>query len=259
MSELVKIEYPYPQVALITLNDPSHMNAFSPAILEELNAAITMVDGSPTVNVGVITGSGKAFVAGADIKYMNNLTPDQALMYARNTTSIYNKMERSRKVFIAAVNGYALGAGFELTMACDLRVASEYAKFGLPETGIGIIPGGHGTQKLPRHAGIAKTKEMVFTGKPIRAQEAFELGIINRVTAPETLVQEAVEIAVTIAEGPTTAIGYAKEVINLSGTLDEASGYAYEEKMFSLCFATDEQKEGMKAFIEKRKPDFKNI
>lgn len=256
MSDLIKIEYPNPHVALITLNDPTHMNAFSTEMLAELDAAITLVDKSDSLHVGVITGSGKAFVAGADIKYMSTLSPDDAMMYARNTTSIYNKMERSRKVFIAAVNGYALGAGFELTMACDLRFASEYGKFGLPETGIGIIPGGHGTQKLPRHVGIAKTKEMVFLGKPIRAQEALELGIINRVTPAEELVKKAVEMAVEIASGATIAIGYAKEIINLSGVLDEASGYAYEEKMFSLCFATEEQKEGMAAFIEKRKANF---
>lgn len=256
MNELVKIEFPERHVALITLNDPDHMNAFSNEMMAALHDAVCQVDQSPDLHCAVITGSGKAFVAGADIKYMQTLQPSEAICYSRNTTAIYDKIESSNKVFIAAVNGYALGAGFELTMACDLRLASEYARFGLPETGLGIIPGGHGTQKLPRIVGTAKAKEMIFLGQAIRAPEALSLGLVNKMTSADELVPEAVKMADEIAKGATLAISYAKQAINMSCVLDERSGYTYEEKLFGLCFAGWEQKEGMAAFVERRKPQF---
>ncbi len=256
MSTLVRVEHPKPHVALITLNDPDHLNAFSTPMMEALTAAVTEADQDPNIYAAVLTGAGKGFVAGADIKYMQALTPDQAVLYSRNTTAIYDIIERSKTIFIAAVNGYALGAGCELTLACDLRVASEYAKFGLPETGLGIIPGGHGTQKLPRLVGAAKAKELIFLGQTIRASEALSMGLVNQVVAAGSLVETALELAGRIAAGPVAAIGYAKEAIHMSAVLDERSGYAYEEKLFGLCFATAEQKEGMAAFVEHRKPNF---
>ena len=257
MSKLIQIDYPAEGVMLITLNDAEHMNAFSASMLADLNEAIRSADASGEVRCAVITGAGKAFVAGADIKYMSSLTPQEAITYSKNTTAIYNLIESSSTVFIAAVNGYALGAGLELTLACDIRLSSEYGKFGLPETGLGIIPGGHGTQKLPRIVGSAKAKEMIFLGQTIRAQEARELGIINRICESGNLVDSAVEMAAEIASGASLAIGYAKAAVNASCYMDEKTGYEYEEKLFGLCFSSDEQKEGMQAFTEHRKANFK--
>lgn len=256
MNTLVQVEYPRPHVALITLNDPDHLNAFSTAMMEALTAAVAEADRNPDIHAAVLTGAGKGFVAGADIKYMQTLTPDQAIAYSHNTTAIYDLIEHSRTIFIAAVNGYALGAGCELSLACDLRIASEYAKFGLPETGLGIIPGGHGTQKLPRLLGEAKAKELIFLGTTVRAPEALSLGLVNQVVSADALVETALELAERIGSGASTAIGYAKEAVRMSSVLDQKSGYVYEEKLFGLCFATAEQKEGMAAFVEHRKPDF---
>lgn len=256
MSDLLKMEYPREHVALITLNDPSHMNAFSGEMIAALTQAIENVNASDDIYAAVITGSGKAFVAGADIKYMQTLSPEGGIAYSKNTTHMYDMMEASHKIFIAAVNGYALGAGFELTLSCDLRIGSNYARFGLPETGLGIIPGGHGTKKLPDVIGTARAKELIFLGRTIKADEAYGMGLINRVSTAESLIDDALKMAEDIAKGAVTAIGYAKEAINMSRILDERSAYAYEEKLFGLCFAAAEQTEGMAAFVERRKPDF---
>ena len=256
MEELVFTEYPSRNVLLITMNDPQHRNAFSAEMLSALSEAVDQAIRAPDVQVILLTGAGKTFVAGADIHHMQALSAEEAIDYARRTTAVYGKIERSPKVFIAAVNGYALGAGFELTMTCDLITASERAQFGLPETGLGIIPGGHGTQKLPKLIGLARAKEMIFLGKSISAQEAWSMGLVNRVTSEEALLPETLRLAEELAQRPASAIGYAKDALNASRTLGEESGCAYEEKLFGLCFATKAQKEGMTAFLERRKPVF---
>lgn len=243
-------------VALLTINSPKTLNAFSCKVLEELSSAIDELNEDPTIVAVIITGVGKSFVAGADITYMKDLTADEAIVYSKDTTIIYDKMASSRKIMIAAINGFAFGAGTEFALACDIRIASQKAKFGCPEVKLGIIPGGGATQRLSRLIGSGKAKELILTGDIINAEEAFALGLVNKVVSAEDLLKEAYAMASKLLEAGPVAIGYAKECINKSDEVGVTSGIEYEKNMFALCFATKDQKEGMNAFVEKRKPEF---
>jgi len=244
-------------ICLMTLNSPQNLNALSDDMLSELHCAVLAITQDDEINVVIITGSGKAFVAGADIVFMKDLTPAKAVEYSKKTTDIYKIMENSKKVFIAAINGFALGGGCELSLACDLRIASTKAKLGLPETSMGIIPGGGGTQKLARLIGITKAKELIFTGGMISAAEALNIGLINMAIEPEKLIEESYIMAKKIQKNSMTANGYAKEAINKGTEIDLESAITLEKNLFGLCFFTADQKEGMTAFIEKRPVIFK--
>jgi enoyl-CoA hydratase len=245
-------------ICLITMNTPKTLNALSGEVIRELTDVIEKIENDKNIRVVIITGSGKAFVAGADIKYMSSLSAEQARVFARDTTAVYQKIADSKKIFIAAINGFALGGGCEFALACDLRIASEYAKFGLPEVGLGILPGGGGTQRLSRFVGIQKAKEMILTGDPIKASEALEIGLVCRVTHADELIDCTYYLAQRILKNSPLAIKYAKECIKQSQELGLQSGIEYENAMFGLCFATPDQKEGMAAFIEKREVKFQS-
>ena len=188
---------------------------------------------------------------------MSNLNPDQAKKFSEAGSRLFRKIETLNKVVIAAVNGFALGGGCELAMACDFRIASVKAKFGQPEVGLGIIPGFSGTQRMARLIGLGRAKELIFTGEHIDAQEAYRIGLVNKVTEKENLLEETYIIAEKIKSNSRVAVKYAKESMNRGIETDIETGIAYENNIFGLCFASQDQKEGMNAFMEKRHPDFK--
>lgn len=245
-------------IAVITFNDPATLNALTVDFLRKYKQLLEKLSAETEIRVILLTGSGKAFVAGADISYMRSLTPRQALDYARDTVECYRLMEDMDQVFIAAVNGYALGGGCELALACDLRVASFWAKFGLPEVGLGIFPGGGGTQRLPRLVGDAVAKELIFTGQAIDASRALEIGLVNRVVEAEHLMDETQMMAECILRNSMSAVALAKKSINRGRQMGLDAAVAQDQSLFGVCFGSPDQQEGMGAFLEKRKPVFRH-
>ncbi|KPU26350.1 crotonase [Caloranaerobacter sp. TR13] len=245
-------------ICILTINRPKALNALNSKVLEELSNAVDQIEKDKDIYVVIITGEGKAFVAGADIVEMKDMTSEAARKFAKQGLEVFRKIELMEKVVIAAVNGFALGGGCELAMCCDIRIASEKAKFGQPEVGLGITPGFAGTQRLSRLVGIAKAKELIFTGDMIDANEAEKIGLVNKVTKPDELMNAAIELAKKIASKGQIAVRYSKIAINRGFETDIEIGMEIERNLFSLCFATDDQKEGMTTFLEKRKPEFKN-
>lgn len=243
-------------ICRLTLNSPENLNALSGDMVDELDQAMDIIQMDDEIQVVIVTGAGKAFVAGADIAYMKEMTPAEAAAFARKTNLVYEKMEKMNRVFIAAVNGYALGGGCELALACDLRLASSKAVFALPETGLGIIPGGGGTQRLQRLIGPGKAKEIIFTGKTLRGEEAEKIGLTNGTYAPDELINKALEMAAAILRNSNSAVRYAKECLNRGADMDLDKAIDFEKNLFALCFATEDQKEGMTAFLEKRPPSY---
>jgi len=244
-------------IAVLKMNRPKALNALNSELLCELADAVENIAKDDAVKVLIITGEGKAFVAGADITEMKEKTPEEARTFAGMAMRIFRDIELMEKPVIAAVNGFALGGGCEISMACDIRIASEKAKFGQPEVGLGITPGFAGTQRLPRLVGLGKAKELIYTGKMIGADEALGMGLVNSVVAPEALLEEATALAKAIAKQSQSAVRYAKTAINRGFETDIETGMLIEKDIFGLCFANPEQKEGMTAFVEKRKPNFK--
>jgi len=243
-------------ICTVKINNPQTLNALNAEVLSELETAFDLIRDDNEVYVVVITGEGKAFVAGADIAYMRDLDPSGAKKFSEDGSRVFRKIETLNKVVIAAVNGFALGGGCELAMACDMRIASTKAKFGQPEVGLGIIPGFSGTQRLARLIGMGRAKELIFTGSHIDAEEAYRIGLVNKVTEKENLMEETYKIADKIKSNSRVAIKYAKEAINRGTETDIDTGIAYEANVFGLCFASVDQEEGMGAFIEKRHPKF---
>jgi enoyl-CoA hydratase len=240
-------------IATITVNRPSAMNAMTPATLEELEAVVAEIDRNPEVRVAIITGAGaKAFIAGADIAIMKDMNSTQARELALRAHRIYAAIENSPKTFIAAVNGYALGGGCELAMACDMRLASSNAKFGQPEINIGILPGFGGTQRLPRLVGKGRALEIILTGDMIDAPEALRIGLVNKVVSQEELLSEAKQLAQRISAKGMVAIKLCKEAVKNGLEMDLGRACAYEAELFAYSFSTKDQKEGMSAFLEKR-------
>lgn len=245
-------------ICIIKINRPKVLNALVPSVFYELNQALDEIEADPEIRVVIITGEGRAFAAGADITYMKDLDAKGAKAFATHITSVLRRMESMEQIFIAAVNGYALGGGCELSMACDLRITEAGTKFGLPETGLGIIPGFSGTQRLTRLVGLTIAKEMVVTGKKIDGVEAYRIGLVNKVAEDGKLMEEAIDMANQILKNASLAVSYGKEAINRGIQLDMDSAIDFETNLFGLCFATEDQKEGMTAFCEKRKPHFVN-
>jgi len=245
------------RIAILKVNRPEALNALNESVLKQMDAAIEDLEKDDTVDVVIITGEGKAFVAGADIVAMKDLNAEQGRLWGNLGQKVFRKIETMSKPVIAAVNGFALGGGCELAMACDIRIASEKAKFGQPEVGLGITPGYSGTQRLPRLVGVAKAKELIFTGEMISADEAERIGLVNKVVKHEDLLAEAKEMAKKILKNAQKAVRYSKMAINRGIETDIDTGIEIEANLFGLCFATKDQKEGMSAFVEKRNPEFK--
>ncbi|SHI87082.1 enoyl-CoA hydratase [Dethiosulfatibacter aminovorans DSM 17477] len=239
-------------VMKVVFNNPEKLNALTAEFIKEMNCLLDEIEADENLQVIILTGEGKAFIAGADISAMKTMTPAEAIKYASDTTEIYRRMEESKKIFIAAINGYALGGGCELALACDLRIASMKAKFGLPETGLGIFPGGGGTQRLPRLIGMARAKELVYTGKTISASKAYEIGLVNEVIEHDELMHEAENLAFVILKNSKSGVSLAKESLNKGMQMDIVSAINLEKNLFGLCFATEDQKVRMSAFFEKK-------
>jgi enoyl-CoA hydratase len=238
--------------ALIALKRPEALNALNRRVMDELVDALGKLDADENIRCIVLTGDEKAFAAGADIKEMADASAVDMLI--RDQFATWDRIRKIKKPLIAAVSGFALGGGCELAMLCDIIVASETAKFGQPEINIGVMPGAGGTQRLTRTIGKYRAMEMILTGRMITADEAYASGLVNRVVPVEVLLTEAEEIARTIAAKPPMAVRLAKEAILKAFDTTLESGLEYERKNFYLLFATDDQKEGMNAFIGKRNP-----
>lgn len=243
-------------IATIVLNKPATMNALTTEGLHELETVIRELDQNKTVKVVIITGTQKAFVAGADIMAIKDMTPEQALEFSRLGHRVLSLIEQARPVVIAAINGFALGGGCELAMACDIRVAVTSAKLGIPETLLGVIPGFSGTQRLPRLVGLGIAKELLATGSKITAQRAYEIGLVNHCVPNEELMEFCRNLAETITKNSTNAISVGKKLMNLGIEMDIDKAEEYEASQFGVIFSTEDQKEGMSAFLEKRSPAF---
>ncbi len=244
-------------IGIIRINRPEAMNSLNRELLTELDLMLDQVTRDEDVYVIILTGSGKAFVAGADIEEMKDKNVLEAKKFARLGMDLFRKIENMEKPVIAAVNGFALGGGCELAMACDIRLASEKARFGQPEVGLGITPGFGASQRLPRLVGEGIAKELIFTGDAIRADEAYRIGLVNKVLAPDLLMEAAIEMAEKISSKAQIAVRNSKESINRGMQADIDTAMSIEEDLFAICFSTEDQKEGMKAFLEKRRPEYK--
>jgi len=243
------------RVGLITLNRPQAMNALNRTLLSELVSALTAFDSDEAVGALVITGSERAFAAGADIKEMAEATAVD--MLTSSFVELFDGVRKIRKPVIAAVSGYALGGGCELAMSCDMIVASETGKFGQPEVTIGVIPGAGGTQRLTRAVGKALAMEMVLNNRMLTAGEAAQIGLVNRVVPVERFLEEALALASEVAGRAPLAVRLGKEAVNKAFELSLTEGLEAERRAFYMLFATADQKEGMKAFVEKRKAEWK--
>ena len=247
-------------VGIVTIDRQEALNALNSQVLSDLDAVIDQVAADDEIYVMILTGAGRSFVAGADIGQMKDLTPVQAKKFGSYGNQVFLKLENFPKPVIAAVNGFALGGGCELAMSCDIILAAGPnaegkggAKFGQPEVGLGITPGFSGTQRLPRRVGVAKAKELIFSGKQIGAEEAKRIGLVNEVYAAEELLNKAVEMAKSFTANAPIAVKYSKACIDRGMQMDIDNGIALENELFAMCFATEDQKEGMGAFLEKRK------
>ncbi len=239
-------------VGILTIDRQEALNALNSQVLSDLDAAIDEVAANDDIYVVILTGAGRSFVAGADIGEMRDLTSISGKKFGVHGGSVFLKLENMAKPVIAAVNGFALGGGNELCMACDIRLASEKAKFGQPEVGLGITPGFAGTQRLPRIVGISKAMELILTAKVIGAAEAKAIGLVSEVYPPEELMPKAMELANAICANAQIAVQESKRCIRIGMQTDIATGSAFEAEAFGVCFGTEDQTEGMSAFLEKR-------
>ena len=245
-------------IALVTIDRPEALNALNSTVIAELEQVVTELENDGTIRAMILTGEGRSFVAGADIGEQYPLDLDGGRRWGQRGSALFRRMEKLEFPTIAAVNGFALGGGCELAMSCDIILASEKAKFGQPELGLGITPGFSGTQRLPRRVGVAKAKELIFSGRMVKADEAERIGLVNAVYAPEALLDGAMEMARSFAKNAPIAVKYAKACIDRGMQTDIDSGIASENELFAMCFATADQKEGMGAFLERRTAEFQN-
>lgn len=247
------------EMAILTVNRPKMLNALSQEVLTELSAALDEVEEDLSTRVLIVTGSGtKAFVAGADIKEMKGKNAVEGRIFSSLGNTVFAKLEQLRQPTIAAVNGFSLGGGCELALACDIRIGAENAKFGQPEVGLGIIPGFGGTQRLTRLVGIGKAKELIYTGSNVAAEEAYRIGLLNKVTTAEDLLEETKVMAKKIMKNSPLGVEGSKKAINQGMQMSLQQGLILESEIFGALFATEDQKEGMTAFVEKRKAQFEN-
>jgi enoyl-CoA hydratase len=244
-------------VVTVTLNRPKQLNAINSAMVRELDALATDLEGDPAARVVIVTGTGdRAFLAGADITEFQGLTPVQALGFAQRIQRLYSRIEALPQVTIAAVNGFALGGGCELALCCDLVLAAQTARFGQPEINLGVTPGAGGTQRLPRLVGMHRAKELNFLGEMIDAQEAYRIGLANRVVPPDRLLAEARVLAEKLLGKAPLTLRLIKEAMNEGYDLDLPKGLALEAKAWALAYSTEDQAEGVSAFLAKRPARF---
>ncbi len=246
------------EIAIVTIDRQEALNALNSTVITELEQVVSEMEKDDSIRAMILTGAGRSFVAGADIGEQYPLDVDGGRRWGQRGSALFRRIEKLEFPTIAAVNGFALGGGCELAMSCDIILASEKAKFGQPEVGLGITPGFSGTQRLPRRVGIAKAKELIFSGKMIKADEAERIGLVNAVYAPEELMNGALEMARSFTKNAPIAVKYSKACIDRGMQMDIDSGIACENELFAMCFAAEDQKEGMGAFLEKRSPVFKN-
>ena len=253
----LKVTIPQEGICILAVSVPKSLNSLSSKVLAEMEHFLANIpDGT---HVLIVTGDGdRSFVAGADIAEMSQFNKEQALAFARLGAKIFRTIETFPMPVIAAVNGYALGGGCELAMACDIRIASEKARFGQPEVKLGIIPGFSGTYRLTKLVGEGMAKELIYTARNIKADEALRIGLVNQVVAPENLMPTAIDMAKSILKNAPLAVGFAKKSINGGYGLSSEDFIALENEYFSDCFATEDQKEGMTAFLENREAKFEN-
>ena len=244
------------KVILITLNRPKALNALSSALIDDLNHALSVAEKNKNISVIVVTGSSKAFAAGADIKEM--ISKNFTDLIDNDFIKPWEKISLCKKPTIAAVDGYALGGGCELAMMCDMLIANENTKFGQPEINLGVFPAAGGTQRLPRVVGKAKAMDMILSGRMMEVEEAEKLGLVSRIISSENFLDKVLEIAKEISEKSLPALIMAKDAVNSSYETSLSQGIAYERRLFRSAFSLEDQKEGMRAFIEKRKAEFKN-
>ncbi|MEL4861995.1 enoyl-CoA hydratase-related protein [Pseudoflavonifractor phocaeensis] len=245
-------------IGILTIDRPEALNALNSTVITELEQVIGEVEGDGTLLGLILTGAGRSFVAGADIGEQQPLDLAGGRKWGQRGSALMRRIEKLEIPTIAAVNGFALGGGCELALSCDIILASEKAKFGQPEVGLGITPGFSGTQRLPRRVGTAKAKELIFSGRMVKADEAERMGLVNAVCAPEELMDKAMELARSFAKNAPIAVKYSKACIDRGMQMDIDDGIALENELFAMCFATADQKEGMKAFLEKRDAAFEN-
>ncbi len=253
----LKTEFRDNGICILTLSAPKSLNALNSALIAELDEFLTGLD-TEKVRVLILTGDGdKSFVAGADISEMAHLGETEGLAFGQRGAEAFRKLEDLPIPTIAAINGFALGGGCEIAMACDIRYAATNAKFGQPEVGLGIIPGFSGTYRLPKLIGQGMAKELIYSGKVIRADEALRIGLVNQVVEQAELMPAVIALAEQILRNAPLAVRYAKECINRNYDLDRTEGLALENRLFARCFTTEDQKNGMNAFLTKQKAVFK--
>lgn len=246
-------------LAIVTINRPKALNALNSETLKDLDVVLEDLEKDNNIYCVILTGAGeKAFVAGADISEMKDLSEEEGKEFGLLGNKVFRRLEKLDKPIIAAISGFALGGGCELAMACDIRIASEKAKFAQPEAGLGITPGFGGTQRLPRLVGEGKAKELIYTCAIVKAEEALRIGLVNKVVALESLMDEARAMAKTIIANAPIAIKLCKDAINRGMQVDIDKAVEIEAGDFGKCFSTEDQKEGMTAFIEKRAKNFSN-
>ena len=246
-------------VGIIKINRPDALNSLNSELLSELSVALDEIESDENILCLIITGEGKAFIAGADISEMKDLTVERARKFAEKGQNLFRKMERMETVIIAAINGFALGGGMELALGCDFRLASEKAKLGQPEVTLGVTPGFGATSRLRRTAGEGNSRMLLFTGDMIKADEAYRMGIVQAVYPPEELVEKTMEKAKMIASRGPSALKLMKKLLSVNAELGIEAASTFESVIFSSCFASGEAKEGMSAFLEKRSPDWKSV
>ena len=243
-------------VGILTVNKPEVLNALDGQVLAEIDRVLEQIQEAGDIRALIVTGEGRAFVAGADIGAQSVLDAEGGRQWGRKGSAVFRKLELLPIPTIAAVNGFALGGGCELALACDMIVAGEKAKFGQPEVGLGITPGFSGTQRLCRRIGKGRAMELILTGETIKAEEADRIGLVNKVAPQEDLMEEALGLAKRIMKNAPLAVKYSKAAVVRGMEMDLDSAIALENELFALCFATEDQKEGMKAFLEKREAAF---
>jgi enoyl-CoA hydratase len=256
MEKFVEIEK-REKIAIVKITREEALNALNKQVLEEIEEAFSGLEKDDEVLAIILTGTGKSFVAGADIAFMQGLNAHEGREFGMFGQKVMSKIYDTPKPVIAAVNGFALGGGLELALACDIRIASEKALFGQPEVSLGITPGFGGTQRLVRQVGLGKAKELIFSGENIKADEAEKIGLVERVYPMDSFFEEAVSLAEKIAARAPIAIRLAKSAINNGVDVDVRTGIQIEADNFGLCFATQDQKDGMNAFLDKKKTEFK--
>lgn len=240
-------------IATVKINRPKALNALNTETVNELSDCFEKIEKDDSILAVILTGEGRSFVAGADIAEMSKMTPAEAKEFANAGMSTFRKIEKLSKPVIAAVNGFALGGGCEISMSCDMRIASTKALFGQPEVGLGITPGFGGTQRLQRLIGQGNAKYLIYTAQNIKADKAYEMGLVQEVVEPEELYDRAKEIATQIVKNAKAAVSYSKEAINTGNQVDIDSAMKVEENLFAMCFSTQDQKERMDKFLNKGK------